>query len=422
MTRAGVDLTTSEGNGDLPEFEVAFTRLQIWQSLCKLIKWGRLYGGALGVMQIEGQDLSTPLDVETIGPGQFKGIIVFDRWQLNPVLTPTIGIGPDMGLPMFYQIVNNPQSYDPLIGGAVIGTENNTVHYTRCFRYTGHDLPFFQSITEIMWGESIIERLWDRLIMFDNASLSSGQLIDKANLRTIGIDGLREIIAGGDEAIQGLTQMFQMMRQLQVNEGVTLLDKDDTFASTSYAFAGLSDMLLQFGQQMAGSGGVPLIRLFEQSPAGLNSTGESDLQMYYDNINSQQESKLRNPFSVLLKVMWASEFGKPAPKDLRFKFNSLWQMDATDKANIAKTTSDAITSVFEAGLISEKTAMTELRDSSGDHGLFSNITDEDIESADEEIPEPDKMEPTQMTGVPPKEEPKAPPTKDGRIKKWLSRK
>ena len=387
MTRAGVEVTTSEGDGDLPKFDREFSRLRIWWSLCLLIKWGRLYGGALGILQIEGQDPASPLRVETIGKDQFKGLTVFDRWQLNPVLTPAIGSGPEIGLPALYQIVNDPRSYDPKQASA---TGLQVVHHTRCIRMTGIDLPWYQAITEMMWGESILERLWDRLIAFDNATLSSAQLIDRANLRTVGVKGLREIIAAGGTAIEGLTQMFNMVRTFQTNEGLTLLDSEDVFTTTAYSFAGLSDMMLQFGQQVSGAWGVPLMRLFGQSPAGLGASGDNDIRIYYDNINSQQESKLRNGMDTLIKVMWASKFGKPAPDDLEFKFKPLWQMSAVDKANVAKTTTDTVIAANQAGLVSTEAGMKELRDSASESGLFSNITDEDIKDAEGmEPPSPD---------------------------------
>ena len=86
---------------------------QIWMLLRHNIQWGRLYGGSFGVMQIEGQNLRTPLRLETVGKGHFRGIVVYDRWQLNPILDPVIDSGPEMGLPKFYQIVNNPMAYSP---------------------------------------------------------------------------------------------------------------------------------------------------------------------------------------------------------------------------------------------------------------------------------------------------------------------
>ncbi len=391
MTRAGVDVTSNESEQDMKDLQNAISRLQIWQSIQSLIKWGRLYGGAIGVLQIKGQKLDTPLDLETVGEGQFQGIVVFDRWQLNPILSPVIDSGPEMGLPAMYQIVNNPTSLDPK---APTATGQVSVHHSRCIRYTGIDLPYFQAITEMMWGESILERLWDRLISFDNVTMSSASLVDRANLRTVGIDGFREIIAAGGPAKEGLLSQFEMMRSMQVNEGLTLLDKNDTFASTAYSFAGLSDMMLQFGQQLSGASQIPLIRLFGQSPAGLSATGDADIRMYYDNINAQQEAKLRNPFEVLLKVLWRSTFGEASPKDMEFTFTPLWQMSAMDKATVAKSNTETVLGAYEGGVTDRETSLKELRQLSGDTGVFSNITDEAIKDAEgEEPPMPDEAEP-----------------------------
>lgn len=417
MTRSGIDITTSKLKGDekgqIKQLRRAMSRLQIWTSLCSTIKWSRAYGGAIGVMQIEGQDLKTPLRVDTIAKGQFKGIVPYDRWQLNPIVQDPIESGPNLGLPAYYQIVNDPREMEPGYRPGAYMNGLQTVHHTRCIRLVGIELPYFQAITEMMWGESVLERAWDRLISFDNATMSSASLIDRANLRTVGIEGLREIIAAGGQALQGLEAFFEMMRCKQVNEGLTLLDKNDVFTNTTYTFSGLSDMMLQFGQQLAGATQTPLVRLFGQSPAGLNSTGESDLRMYYDNINAQQEAKLRNPMDLLLRIMWRSEFGQAAPDDLEFTFTPLWQQTPTDKANNAKTNAETILGALNDGAISKATAMSELRDSSGETGVFANITDEDIEEAKtEEPPLPDEEPGPDQGAVNPPEKPEAEPVKN----------
>lgn len=386
MTRAGIDVTTARDDGSVKKINSAMTRLGVWRSLRSNTKWSRLYGGGLGVIQIEGQDVSTPLDIETIGKGQFKGIVSYDRWQLNPIIQDPILFGPDCGLPSYYQIVNNPAEMTPGYNYASI--EEQTVHHSRCIRQVGIELPYFQAITEQMWGESLIERLWDRLISFDNTTMSAASLVDRANLRTVGVDGLREIIGAGGAALQGLLEMFEMMRLLQVNEGLTLIDKEDTFATTQYTFSGLSDVLLQFSQQLSGAGKMPLVRLFGQSPAGLGATGESEMRMYYDNINAEQESQFRNPVDTILRILWMSELGKPAPDDMEFTFKALWQMSATDKANNAKTTTETILGPYENGITDRATTLSELKNSSSSTGVFSNITDEMIDEAEAEADEP----------------------------------
>lgn len=388
MTRAGIDVETQDAKDQVSDVIALTEKLKVWGSLCDNEKWGRLYGGSIGVIQIEGQDMSKPLKLETIAKGQFKGIVVYDRWQVNPVLSDLIDEGPDMGLPAMYQIVSSPlQSQSPPTGKRMLkGIQN--VHHSRCIRSIGIKLPFWQAITEMMWGESILERLWDRLIAFDNATMSCASLVDRANLRTVGVENLREVIAAGGAAYEGLISHFEMMREFQTNEGLTVLDKNDTYQSTAYSFAGLSDMLLQFGQQLSGSGTIPLVRLFGQSPAGLNSTGESDMRTYYDGINAKQETSLRNPVDLILRVSWRSTHGTAAPNDLAFTFKPLWQMTPTEKATIAKTNSETIVGVYDSGLTKRSTSLKELRSTGADVGLFGHITDEDIDEADEETDPP----------------------------------
>lgn len=398
MTKAGIDISSSDKPEDLIELKAYMSRLGIWGALCDTKKWARLYGGAIGVLMIDGQDLESPLRIETIGKGQFTGIGVYDRWQLQPDLMNVIPSGPDMGLPAYYYILtsqtllNGKENNNGEANFGVINAQLGTgikVHHSRVIRQIGVKLPFFQAITEQLWGMSELERIHDRLISFDTATMSSANLINHAHLRTVGVDGLREILSSGGKAEEGLIKMFEYMRLLQSNEGITLLDKNDMFATTSYSFAGLSDMMLQFGQQLSGASGIPLVRLFGQSPAGLNSTGESDLRNYYDNINAQQESDFRRPMERILAVTYQSCFGRPRPTDMQFIFASLWQMTPEQKANVGKTVTETVTAAHGAGAIKLSTMLKELKQSSAETGLFSNITDEDIEeSENDDVPLP----------------------------------
>ena len=47
------------------------------------LRWGRLYGGAAGLIMIRGQEgmLGQPLELESIYPGTFQGLYILDRWQ-----------------------------------------------------------------------------------------------------------------------------------------------------------------------------------------------------------------------------------------------------------------------------------------------------------------------------------------------------
>lgn len=379
MTRAGVNIKGSDDPEAIQQMQSKLTRLGIWHSLLETIKWGRLYGGAIALIVIDGQDPATPLNVDTVGKDQFRGLKVFDRWQLQPSLQNMVLEGMDYGLPEFYDVISN------IATGQV---SNLRIHHSRVIRQIGIQLPAMQAMTEEWWGESVIERMYDRLVSFDAATSGAANLIQKAHLRTVQIDKLREVLAAGGKAEENLLSMFYHMRMLQTNEGLTLLDKEDTFAAHSYTFSGLSDMILQFGQQIAGATGIPLVRLFGQSPAGLNSTGESDLRMYYDNVAAQQESRLRDGMMKVLRVMHKSLFGVLPPDNFDFDFVPLWQTSTKEKADIATSITTTVATAYEKGIIDQTTALQELKQSSESTGVFTNITEEQIEEA--------KMEPPPM--------------------------
>ncbi|WP_457825249.1 anti-CBASS protein Acb1 family protein, partial [Staphylococcus aureus] len=82
-------------------------------------------------------------------------------------------------------------------------------------------------IAENGWGLSVLEPLWDRLIAFDSASVGAGQLVYKAHLRTYSVDGLRNIIAAGGDALKGLMSQIEFTRLSQSNEGMTVIDAAD---------------------------------------------------------------------------------------------------------------------------------------------------------------------------------------------------
>jgi len=379
MTRAGSTITSAIDPDRAGAIHRGFEKWEIWNQLRQAVKWSRLYGGAIAVMMVDGQDLSTPLNVESIKRGQFKGIQVLDRWMIQPSLNDLVeDYGPHFGLPQYYDVVADSMAL-----------RRASIHHTRCIRLEGVHLPYWQRLAENLWGQSVLERIWDRMVAFDSTTQGAAQLVYKAHLRTLKVPGFREIVAGGGPAYDGLVKQIEMMRATQSSEGITILDGEDEFETSSYAFSGLSDMMLQFGQQLSGALQVPMVRLFGQSPAGLSSTGESDLRTYFDGVNAAQNSRLRTPLHLLYEMISRSETGQPLDDDFEFAFNSLWQLDDNEKATIAQSVGTVMNDLEREGNISHARVLEELRNLSSKIGVFSTITDQDIEDAENEAPEPE---------------------------------
>lgn len=401
MTRAGIDFVAELDPQEEERIDQSITTLQCWTALNEVIRWGRLYGGAICVALIDGQDLRTPLRLETVGMGQFKGLLTLDRWMVEPTLEDLVtDLGPHLGLPKYYRVNHNA----PALRGAAI-------HHSRVVvRHVGLDIPYQQRMMENLWGISVLERLYDRMIAFDSASTGAAQLVYKSYLRTFKVKGLREVVAQGGAALDGLSAYVEQMRRYQSIESISMIDLEDEFEVQGHsAFSGIGDVLTQLKEQICGALEIPATRLFGVSGGGLNGTNDGDMRLYYDSIKQQQQKVLHHGVTVTYKLAAASN-GVQLPPNFAVAFRSLWELTDTDKAAIAKQVGETVGAAHDAALISPQVALKELRQSSRRTGIFTNITQEIIEEADDQVGPPPMPE-----GMPgqPGDDPNKDPNEDG---------
>ena len=363
MTRAGLEFTGEIDPKEITDLTTFWQRSGIMEDITDGIRWGRLYGGAIALIMTKGADYSKPLNLNNIKEGFFLGLSIYDRWDLTPDMTELIQEGRDIGKPAYYTI-------------NALGALK--VHHTHCLRFEGDKLPKYQAVNEMLWGASVLENVLDRIIAFETVTMGAANLASRAHLRTIKVDKLRQVLAMGGAAEANLIKQFQYVRQMQNNEGITLIDKEDDFETSAYNFSGLDTMILQFVQQISGAKRIPLAILFGESPAGLSATGDSDIRIYYDGIASKQ-GVLDESVTKLTRIIYQSKFGKPAPDDLGIKWRTLWQQTTAEKADTTSKTVDSVIKCVDSGLFSRELALKELKQLSALTGFGSNITDEDLE-------------------------------------------
>lgn len=379
MTRAGIEINSKMKPGEMEKIRKAETSLELWPRTEETIVNARLYGGCIMVALIDGQDVSTPLrrDLPLV-PGQLKGFLVLDRWMVEPRLEDLVSeYGPDIGLPKFYRVNSDAPAL-----------RMKNIHYTRVLRLDGIKLPYWQRVQENLWGISVFERLYDRMVAADSATQGAAQLVYKSFLRTYSMKGMTDLMAnGGDLGIQTVMRKVDMVRRYQGIEGMSVIDSEDTIeVQASAGYAGISDVILQMMQQISGTLQIPLVRMLGQSPAGLNSTGESDLRTYYDGILKDQESSLRVPLDWMYRLIAQSE-GIVLPDDFNWSFRPLWQLDEGQKSEIAARDATSIAEMLELDIIDKPTALTELKQNSRITGRFDSITDDMIAAAKAEPPD-----------------------------------
>ena len=262
------------------------------------LRWGRLYGGAAGLIMLKGQeDLSSPLDLEMVFPGSFQGLYILDRWQ---GVTPGIELVFEGGEPnpMYYSITD------------ASGKTVAKVHHSRIVRFTGRDLPYLERVAELYWGESEVEALYKDVVAHDNVSANMAALTFQANINTMEVEGLDQLLSMSTPAVQKrFWDVMQAQSVLRSNFGMQLVEQGRKISNTQYSFSGLQDVHESMCLNLCGASHYPMTKLFGRSPAGMNATGESDLKNYYDYVDSLRESKLRPALEKLLPVLCMSAWG-----------------------------------------------------------------------------------------------------------------
>ncbi len=359
--------------GVTPDMKQALEQLErttgLRESLSDGLKWGRLYGGAVGLILVRGQsDLSKPLDLDMVYPGSFQGLYILDRWQ---------GVNPNMGL-MLERGKEVPSSYSITDG---TGHTVARVDASRVVRFGGRELPRVAREANQYWDESEVEALYNEVVAHDNVSANLAALTFQANVNTIEVKGLQQLLSMSPADVQRrFWSVIQAQAALRSNFGYNVVEQGTKLTNTQYSFTGLSDVYEAMCLNLCGASHYPMTKLFGRSPGGLNSTGESDSRNYYDYVKNQREAKLRPVLEKLLPVLALSAWGQ-VPRGMRVEFPPLWTPTAKEAAEIGKNKAETIMSAFSANLIRQDTALQELKALSEETGLFGSITDEEIAAA-----------------------------------------
>lgn len=383
MCKNRFELHTQVSPEQLDDFDEVVEDTQTATKILDSLKWARLFGGAVAVMLIDGHegDLDKPLDVEDVELDSYKGLLVLDRWSgVSPGAELITDINsPEFGLPEKYRCtVDAGGTFD--------------VHSSRILRFIGRGLPSWERMAEMGWGISEIELVYDELKKRDNTSWNIASLIFRANIFTVTQDSLASMLTSSNQqAQQQLYNSVQQINHLMSNQGLMVLPKDGHLEQRGYTFSGINDVYQSFMLDICGAAEIPMTRLFGRTISGLGQGNEGDEQVYYDTIGQKQNAQLRPALRKLLPVIGMSTWGK-LPRDLRkFQFPPVRSLTNEEMSKLANEKTTAIVSVFNAGLVGRQTSLKELRQGEKETGMWSNITDEMIEEADDEVQNPADM-------------------------------
>lgn len=313
------------------------------------LKWKRLFGGSviiIGVM--DGQELEFPVNpktaksIEWLKPVDMYDIdLISSEWERDPTSK------------MFGKIIKYAVDFRTSGIGSI---QRKMVHFSRVLEFHGESVPasvVLQDQRLRYWGASIIQRIWDSLRNYGGVMSSVTNLLYEFVIGKFKFENLGDMLLAGQEGV--LVKRMEIINMSKSILNAVLLGKNEEYTRDSATVAGIAELMDRFMIALSGTTGIPVTKLFGRSPAGLNATGESDLDNYYDDVRSGQKNHLKAPIMKLLQLMTLIAGKNTVPS---FEFNSLQQLSETEqvelegkKSTVYKTNADADMVYLEMGAI-----------------------------------------------------------------------
>lgn len=296
------------------------------------LKWMRLFGGSIIVMLInDGGGLEDPLNWKNIK--SIDDLRVYDRSVITPDYSTMFSYdardpfrtrGSRLGMPEFYHINSRFGTF--------------TVHESRCLVFQNGVLPENSSNSVYqLWGMPEYIRLKKALRDTELAHSSAPRMLDRSVQPVYKMKELSSLLATeeGEDMVLKRMQVIDLARGLL--NSLVIDSEGEDYDFKSFQFNGVAEVIDTCCNFLSALTNIPQTILFGRSPAGMNSTGYSDLENWYSFVGRIQsrtvKSNLRYLLSVIFQAGVATGEVDEVPR-IKVEFNPLWTMSDTEQADL----------------------------------------------------------------------------------------
>lgn len=316
--------------------EDALDDLEWEEKAATAIKWARLYGGALIVMLIDdGRGLEEPVDWEHIR--SIDELRVYERSIVQPDYASLYqqdyggkGVGnrvSKFGQPEYYYVSSIYGSFK--------------VHESRCLVFRNGVLPEQTSnATYLFWGMPEYVRIRRALRETVTAHTDSVKLLERSVQAIYSMKGLASLLTTDD----GENQVLKRLQLVDTSRGllnsIAIDSEGEQYDFKTFQFSGVKDVIDATCNMLSALTNIPQTILFGRSPAGMNATGDSDFESYYNFVEKIQRLMLKRNLRTLLDVVFRAGIasGDVAEEpDYKLEFKPLWSLSDTERAAVDQT-------------------------------------------------------------------------------------
>lgn len=316
--------------------EDALDDLEWEEKAATAIKWARLYGGALIVMLIDdGRGLEEPVDWEHIR--SIDELRVYERSIVQPDSSSLYqqdyggkGVGnrvSKFGQPEYYYVSSIYGSFK--------------VHESRCLVFRNGVLPEQTSnATYLFWGMPEYVRIRRALRETVTAHTDSVKLLERSVQAIYSMKGLASLLTTDDGEDQVLKRLQLVDTSRGLLNSIAIDSEGENYDFKTFQFSGVKDVIDATCNMLSALTNIPQTILFGRSPAGMNATGDSDFESYYNFVEKIQRLMLKRNLRTLLDVVFRAGIasGDVAEEpDYKLEFKPLWSLSDTEQATVDQT-------------------------------------------------------------------------------------
>jgi phage-related protein (TIGR01555 family) len=332
------------------------SRIGFLRYIRQALRLERLHGGCAIYMGIKGHGpikTEDPVDLNDLVPGDLEFLNVIPRIRISRYNIDTNPLNSTYGRPEWY-----------IVNGSI-------VHRSRLLLFDGDPIldvryssyaPWFLDMNDGM-GIPILTSIFDDLERSTGSRQAAFHLLQRASCLVLSAD--IESLMETKEGNKKLGELQEIVRQLSMYRAAILTNSPGSKAEVSTItsqFGAVPELLMSYLQVISAASDIPAIRFIGEAPGGLNASGTSDLENYYNMINAKQRNHLEPHLRKLLDVLGRSLFGPSFNiRDVKIEFAKLWNLNEVQEADVRRMDVSSLLDMQKEGTLSAREVLDEAK-------------------------------------------------------------
>lgn len=291
-----------EGDAD-GQIANEYDRLNVLHNMADALRWAALTGGA-GIVMLTQDGGSLQDELSETGLREIVELRTYCGTDFKPEPAryedPTKA---NFGMPIRYRVTSNGVSF--------------VVHESRILTVTGGPLPNAVNISNVPWmGRVEITRAYKSICRYEESLDYALKILMRKQQGVYGMTGMADLLK--NPAIAGVPGSGERIIQSRINavdavRGVlntVAVDGADSYTIIDSNLGGIKDVIGEMKSAVSADSGIAITIAFGESPGGLQATGESDFQGWFEKVEGLQK-RLQKPLERLTALIQLQNKIKP---------------------------------------------------------------------------------------------------------------